>query len=35
VLSMKLDGKVLAAESGRLVSLVDDGQAHRIEVVLG
>ncbi len=35
VLSMKLDGKVLAPESGRLVSLVDDGQAHRIEVVLG
>jgi cyclic beta-1,2-glucan synthetase len=35
VLSMKLDGKVLAAESGRLVSLVDDRQAHRIEVVLG
>jgi cyclic beta-1,2-glucan synthetase len=35
VLSMKLDGKVLPAQTGRLVSLVDDGQAHRIEVVLG
>ena len=35
VLTMKLDGQVLAAKNGRLVSLVDDGQAHRIEVVLG
>jgi cyclic beta-1,2-glucan synthetase len=35
VLSLKLDGKVLAAETGRLVSLVDDGHSHRVEIVLG
>jgi cyclic beta-1,2-glucan synthetase len=35
VLMMKLDGQLLAARADRLVSLVDDGQAHRIEVVLG
>jgi cyclic beta-1,2-glucan synthetase len=35
VLTIKLDGHLLAAQTGRLVSLVDDGRAHRIEVVLG
>ena len=35
VLTIKLDGVVLGAKSGRLVSLVADGQPHRIEVVLG
>jgi cyclic beta-1,2-glucan synthetase len=35
VLSMKLDGQAVATQTDRRISLVDDGQAHHIEVVLG
>jgi cyclic beta-1,2-glucan synthetase len=35
ILTVKVDGQVLATKTDRLISLVDDGQAHRIEVVLG